>query len=156
MIIKGILEECLTDYKKIAMYIAMPFCSFKCDKENGCNLCQNSKIINEPDIEIKIEDLIKKYDNNPLTKAIILSGLEPFDSLDIEEFIEEFRKNHYDDIVIYTGYTEEEILESSSWIFKYQNIIIKFGRFRPNQESHFDEVLGVKLISPNQYAKRFN
>ena len=35
---------------------------------------------------------------------------------------------------------------------KFANVIIKFGRFIPNQKPHFDEVLGVELASPNQYA----
>ena len=34
-------------------------------------------------------------------------------------------------------------------------IIVKFGRFRPNQEKHFDEVLGIYLASNNQYGKEF-
>ena len=36
----------------------------------------------------------------------------------------------------------------------YDNIIIKFGRYIPNQQSHFDIVLGVNLASDNQYAER--
>ena len=36
----------------------------------------------------------------------------------------------------------------------YGNIIIKFGRFIPNQPSIYDEILGVTLASNNQYAKR--
>ena len=39
---------------------------------------------------------------------------------------------------------------------QYDNIIIKFGRFIPNQEKHYDEVLGVELASPNQYARRIS
>ena len=61
-----------------------------------------------------------------------------------------------DDIVIYTGYTEAEC-KASCYIYdllRYKNIIIKFGRFVPNQEPHYDEVLGVMLASDNQYAKR--
>jgi hypothetical protein len=38
----------------------------------------------------------------------------------------------------------------------FSNIIIKFGRFIPNQEPHYDEVLGVKLASDNQYARRIS
>ena len=41
-------------------------------------------------------------------------------------------------------------------IILYSNIIIKFGRFIPNREPHFDEVLGVNLASNNQYAKRIS
>ena len=58
MIIKGIIDECIGDYKKTSMYVAMPYCSFKCDKENGMSLCQNSNLSNEPNIEISFEDLI--------------------------------------------------------------------------------------------------
>jgi hypothetical protein len=36
----------------------------------------------------------------------------------------------------------------------FDNIVIKFGRYRPGQQKHFDEVLGVELASDNQYAKR--
>ena len=34
----------------------------------------------------------------------------------------------------------------------WDNIIIKFGRFIPDQKSTFDSVLGVELASQNQYA----
>ena len=36
------------------------------------------------------------------------------------------------------------------------NIIIKYGRFIPHQEKHFDEILGVYLASDNQYGKRIS
>ena len=35
----------------------------------------------------------------------------------------------------------------------YKNVIVKFGRFIPNQESHYDKILGVNLVSNNQYSK---
>ena len=36
----------------------------------------------------------------------------------------------------------------------FKNIIIKYGRYIPDQEPHYDEVLGVNLASDNQYAER--
>ena len=72
------------------------------------------------------------------------------------DFIKAFRINHSNTIVIYTGYYESEIEEQLAKLRKFQNIIIKFGRFIPNQESHFDEVLGVYLASDNQYAKKIS
>jgi hypothetical protein len=36
----------------------------------------------------------------------------------------------------------------------FDNIIIKYGRYIPGQEKHFDETLGVYLASDNQYAER--
>lgn len=159
MKIKGIIDECIGDYKKTSMYIAMPYCSFKCDKENGIKLCQNSQLINEPDIDVSYEDLISRYLQNPLTEAIIFSGLEPLDSSqDLNKFIKIFRLFSDDDIVIYTGYTENEILTmfKGTSLLKEKNIIIKCGRYRPNQSPHYDELLGIELASDNQYAVRYN
>jgi hypothetical protein len=39
-------------------------------------------------------------------------------------------------------------------LWDYKNIIIKYGRYIPNQTPHYDEVLGVYLASDNQYAVR--
>ena len=36
------------------------------------------------------------------------------------------------------------------------NIVIKYGRYIPGQTPHYDEVLGVKLASDNQYAERIS
>lgn len=158
MKIKGMIFEDTINYKKISLTIMMPYCSFKCDKEYGSSICQNGALANSPNIEIDPEQIIKKYYlDNYLVDAIVFQGLEPFDSWnDLLSFIEEFRKVSSDDIVIYTGYNENEIAEKIELLSQYDNIIIKFGRYVPNQESHFDEVLGVKLASSNQYAKKIS
>ena len=80
------------------------------------------------------------------------------DFFDALAFIKTLRYGYkcQDDIVIYTGYTEEECWKRG-WIellSKVPNIIIKFGRFIPGQEKHLDAVLGVQLASDNQYAQR--
>ena len=152
--LKGIIEEDFVNFKQPAMLLMFPFCNFKCDKENQNQFCQNDKLISQPDIEIMTEKLIERYLLNPITSAFIFSGLEPFDSQhDLFDLVIAIRKHTTDPIIIYTGYTEEEIKQSNSWALEEKNIIIKYGRFRPNQESHFDEVLGVDLVSDNQYAK---
>lgn len=164
MLIKGLVDEDFIQYKKPSMFIIFPFCNFKCDREAGCSICQNSQLAHEPDIDISIIEIVSRYVKNPITKAIVMGGLEPFDSRLLINLIKEFRKYTNDDIVIYTGYTEEEIKNSSWTLFpseyeqlqQYKNIIIKFGRFIPNQEKHYDEVLGVELASPNQYARRIS
>ena len=164
MLIKGLVDEDFVNYKKPSMYIAFPNCSFKCDKEAGCAICQNSQLANEPSIEFNVNQMVERYINNPITSAIVCGGLEPLDSWDdLLALIINLRYYTNDDIVIYTGYTEEElestyinanlILETLSL---YENIIIKFGRFIPNQEKHYDETLGVELASPNQYARRIS
>ena len=164
MLIKNLIDEDFVNYKKPSMFIAFPRCSFKCDKEAGCAICQNSALANEPNIDISVKEIIYRYINNPITKAVVCGGLEPFDSwADLSELISEFRKHTDDNIVIYTGYTEEE-LESTYFnasiipeeLQEFPNIIIKFGRFIPNQEKHYDEILGVELASPNQYARRIS
>ena len=40
-------------------------------------------------------------------------------------------------------------------IIIYPNIIIKFGRFIPDDIEYFNEDLGVNLASKNQYVVRF-
>lgn len=99
-----------------------------------------------------------RYINNPITKAIVLQGLEPFDSWEeVKELLFEFRIHEacLDDIVIYTGYNKDEIADKVEFIrHMYSNIIIKYGRYIPDQDPHYDCVLGVKLASDNQYAER--
>ena len=143
------------------MFIIMPHCSFKCDKENGCLMCQNSSLVHEPTHDVDTELLVRRYLHNPITKAVVFGGLEPFDTAEeMSNFIDILRAAYgrNDDIVIYTGYTEEELADNQyhNWIISRRNIVIKYGRFRPNQTPHYDEVLGVNLVSDNQYARRYD
>jgi len=157
MIIKGIIDEDFVNYKKPAMVIEFPYCDFKCDKECGKSICQNSSLVNEPNIEISFNNICSRYLFNPITEALIFQGLEPLDSpSDVYNLIFTLRKrfNCYDDIVIYTGYNRDEIIPLISKLRLFKNIIIKYGRYIPDQESHYDEVLGVNLASDNQYAER--
>ena len=164
MKVKGLIDECFSDYKKPAMYIATPYCSFKCDKDNGCAVCQNSELAHKPTYDIPTRYLVNRYLENPITKAVIFSGLEPFDSMDeVEEFVKMLRDEYKcnDDVVIYTGYTKDEVhLDDSgrmehatyNWLKHYPNIYIKFGRYLQGGKPHYDEVLGVVLASDNQYG----
>lgn len=158
MILKGVIFEDFVNYRKPSMVLEFPICkNFKCDKECGERVCQNSLLAQSPNIEIYPISLIKKYLNNPISEAIVCQGLEPFDSWpDLIDFLYCFRKYSQDDFVIYTGYTEKEIQDKIDILKNFKNVIIKFGRYIPNQPKHFDEVLGVSLASPNQYAKILN
>ena len=154
MLVKGIIDEDFVNYKKPCMVIAMPYCSFKCDKECGKPVCQNGALTTAKNITIAADEIITRFFSNDISQAICFQGLEPFDSWDdLFYFICKFRKQSNDDIVIYTGYTEEEITDKILLIKDKPNIIIKFGRFIPDQQPHFDEILGVNLASDNQYAK---
>ena len=156
MKIKGIIAEDFINYKKPSMVIEFPYCNFKCDKECGQQVCQNSSLAKSPTYDISINKIVLFYLQNIITEAIVFQGLEPFDSIvEMHNLIKEFRKCTDDDIIIYTGYDEEEILSEILDLEKlYKNIIIKFGRFIPNQTYHYDNILGVKLASDNQYAKK--
>ena len=153
MTVIDIVETDIANYKVPSMYIVMPYCTFKCGKEN----CQNSNLVNNTLIDISVDEVIKRYENNKLTEAVVFGGLEPLDSInDLKEFISKFHPYYSDPIVIYTGYTEEEVTEKFSWLFLFDNIIIKYGRYIAGQKPHFDELLGVELASDNQYAKGYN
>ena len=152
MLLKGIISEDFVNYKKPSMLIAFPYCSFKC----GSELCQNSNLANQPSMNIDQFIIRKEYHNNNITEAIVCQGLEPFDSWeDIKHLIACLRviDKCHDDIVIYTGYNEDEIQDKINWLSKFDNIIVKFGRYIPGHEPHYDEVLGVYLASDNQYAR---
>lgn len=154
MVIKGVTAEDFSNYKKPSMFIAFPSCSFKCDKECGMQVCQNSALAKSRYLNIDADIIVKKYLDNPITKAVVCGGLEPFDSWsDLLLFIEKFREKSQDDIVIYTGYYKEEIADKINILKRFPNIIIKMGRFVPGREKHYDKVLGVELASPNQYAE---
>ena len=80
MILRGLVDEDIVNYYKTSMYLIFPHCSFKCDKECGASVCQNSLLSCAPTIEISSEDICERYINNPLTSAVVCGGLEPFDS----------------------------------------------------------------------------
>lgn len=159
MLIKGIITDDTVNYKKISLTIMMPKCDFKCDKECGLRVCQNSQLASQNDINIKDINVFldKYYFDDTLENALVFQGLEPFDTWeDLLEMITCFRSKSDDDIVIYTGYREEEITDKVMELKKFSNIIIKFGRFVPDKDHHIDELLSVELASPNQYAKRIS
>ena len=158
MHVKGVETERFQDYKYPSMFIAFPKCSFKCDKECGRRVCQNSALASAPTKEISAGDIVWKYLTNPITKAVICGGLEPFDSFDeLVELVSKFREAQCDDdIVIYTGYRKSEIPEQLKVLAQFQNIVVKFGRFVPDKATHYDQVLGVQLANDEQYGERIS
>jgi len=165
MKIKNLIDEDFTNYKKPSMFIGTSSCDFKCDKECGKPVCQNSELAKAPSIEIDDEKIIKRFNSNPITEAIVFGGLEPLYGSglnhvgDFHHFsyrIPELNKGT--DIVVYTGYYPSEI-HYSDFQFWYSmtnaikgNLIFKFGRFIPDRPHRFDEALGVELASDNQFA----
>ena len=165
MLIKNLIDEDFCQYKKPSMFIGMPKCSFKCDKECGEPVCQNSELAAAPSIDMNPVEIATRFYNNPISEAIVFGGLEPFDSLlDMCELLSilyalynsSSNIKEAPDIVIYTGYYPDEIKDKLDVlrIYKGMNIIIKFGRFIPNKPHRFDEVLGVELASDNQWGEK--
>lgn len=160
MQLKGIIDCDFVNYKLPCLTLEFPYCTMKCDKLNGRPICQNSALAHEPNLEINNDQIWQIYKENPLTQAFCCQGLEPFDSpMDLLNFISFIRldKKCNDPIVIYTGYNKSEayfpFLYEFQVVHKYANIIIKWGRYIIGDEPHYDEVLGVKLASNNQYAE---
>lgn len=157
MKLRGLSDEDFLQYQKPAMFVIFPYCSFKCDKENGSQVCQNWALSQATLVEITAQQLVQRYLENSITEAVVCGGLEPLDSFeDVLSLIKELRRYCNHPVVIYTGYREEEVVEKIEALQKFDNIIVKFGRFKPNQKPHFDSVLGVSLASNNQYAKKIS
>ena len=159
MILKGLIDEDFVNYHTPSMVLFFPNCTFKCEKDCGERVCQNGTLAKSPDIETNIHQICIRYLVNTVTHAIVCGGLEPMDSFDdLYSFIKTLRYEYKceDDVVIYSGYTLDECNEQG-WIKKlavFDNIIVKFGRYIPNQDGCYDKVLGVNLASNNQYAMR--
>lgn len=155
MTIKGIKDEDFTNFKLPSMFISTACCSFKCETESGVRCCQNSGLAKQSAFETDDSWMILRYLSNPITKAIIFGGLEPMDQFqELCGFLQKLRELHgcTDPVVIYTGYEPEEIGPEVEVLRNFKPLIVKFGRFIPNQPSKYDETLGVMLASPNQRA----
>lgn len=121
--------------------------------------CQNDGWRKEDAKHIDDYELAGRYMNNPITSAIVFGGLEPLEQFtELYNFIECLRLHCRcnDDVVIYTGYNYDEISNNVEILKKFPNIIFKYGRYVPNSEPRFDEVLGVTLASNNQYGEKIS
>ena len=159
MNVKTIQDETFQDYKKPSMLISSIGCNWKCltELELDVSICQNCELANMKDINISDVQIVERYMKNNITSAIVIGGLEPMLQIDeVISLILEFRKQTDDDIVIYTGYYPEELQDYILKLAKLKNIIIKFGRYIPNKPKRFDYVLGIELVSDNQFALKIS
>ena len=157
MRVKAIVEEDFINYKLPSMFISTCFCDYKCCTELGLDIgvCQNAPLAQSDNIDIPDQTIYEHFVNNPITKAIVVGGMEPMIQIsEVIDLINLFRSQNEDcPFVIYTGYYPNEIFEQLERLKQYKNIIIKFGRYIPNRQPIYDEVLGVTLASSNQYAE---
>lgn len=160
MKIKNIVDEDFVNYKVSSMFIGLGTCNWKCCIEANIpvTVCQNSDLAKQKDIDIPIDEIFNRYISNPISEAIVIGGLEPMMQFeDVYNLIKYFRSKGVNDaFVIYTGYYPNEVQNKIKKLKSLKNIICKFGRYIPNQEKHFDKVLGVNLVSDNQYGEVFS
>lgn len=154
MKIKGLIDEDFVNFKLPCMFISIGTCNWKCCKEANLpiTVCQNSSLAMQEDFDISVDEIFNRYITNPITEAVTVGGLEPMSQFDdIYNLIKYFRSKQCNDIfVVYTGYYPDEITSQLEKLKILGNIIFKFGRYVPNNKSHYDEVLGINLISDNQ------
>lgn len=160
MRLKAIKEEDFVNYKKPALFLGTCICNWKCCSEIGedKSMCQNSPLAQAKIKEFDNNLLFNIYTNNSITESIVIGGLEPMLQFEeVYDLIKIFRKQGcMDDFVIYTGYYKEEIKDKIEKLKYFENIIVKFGRFVPNNQKHYDSILGVELASDNQYAEKIS
>lgn len=150
MKLSQVIIEDYVQYKLPSLFLGTSQCF------RNCPNCQN-KELREKSLDIPNSKIIEGYMINPLTKAIVLGGLDPMDTFDeVRCFYAEFRSLSNDPLVIYTGYAEHEIEDKINVLKSLGGkIVIKFGHYIEGHIPHWDEVLGVRLASDNQYAKEF-
>ena len=157
MRVKAIVAEDFINYKLPSMFISSCFCDYKCCTELGIDMgvCQNAPLAQIESKDINDQIIFEQFVNNPITKAVVIGGLEPMIQInEIVDLIKLFRNQGENcPFIIYTGYYPNEIPKPLERLKQYKNIIIKFGRYIPNQKPHYDEILGVSLASLNQYAE---
>ena len=154
---KAIIAEDFINYKLPSMFISTCYCDWKCCTEAGVDIgvCQNAPLSKSEIKDIDNQVIYEHFVNNPITKAVVVGGLEPMIQInEVIDLINLFRiQGENCPFVIYTGYYPNEIPEPLDRLKQYKNIIIKFGRYIPNKQPKYDEVLGVTLASSNQYAE---
>ena len=157
MRVKAIVAEDFVNYKLPSMFISTCFCDYKCCTELGLDIgvCQNAPLAQSENVEIPDQTIYEHFVNNPITKAVVIGGLEPMIQInEVVDLIKLFRNQGEDcPFVIYTGYYPNEIPEPLERLKQHKNIIVKFGRYIPDSQSKYDEILGVTLASSNQYAE---
>ena len=147
MRVKGIVAEDFVNYKFPAMFINTSLCDFKCCRGQHLDtgICQNAPLAKAPTQDVPDTVLYEKFSANPITKAVVIGGMEPFLQIDeVESLLSLFREK---------GDHPEEILEHLARLRKYGNVIVKFGRYIPGRPERYDGILGVTLSSDNQFGK---
>ena len=99
-----IVDEDFVNYKIPSMFIATCQCDWKCCRDAGqdVSMCQNAVTAKQPDIVLPDDEIFRRYISNPITRAVVIGGLEPMLQADeVFELICYFRfRGCQDDFVI--------------------------------------------------------
>ncbi len=116
--IAGIIKESIVDGPGIRFVIFTQGCI------HNCKNCHNPETHDlNGGYNIEIDEIFNMIDKNPLLDGITLSGGEPF--LQYEESLEICKRavERNLSIIVYTGYTFEEIIEKSSKNIKLKEFL---------------------------------
>lgn len=143
------VRETITDYRKSTLYLCGYICTL------GCKDCFHNELKKNHPTTLSIEKLFTDYISTTSCDAILFSGLNWLEQIEeLFVLIHYIRSNHINkDIVIYTGYDKHEISDKIAMLSKFDNIIIKYGRFDATLPPRYDDVLGITLASSNQWAE---
>lgn len=157
MRIKNLMVEDFVNYKKPSLFLGTCFCDWKCCKEQNLDVgvCQNTPLAKYSTLELANEAIYELFTCDKITEVVVIGGLEPMLQIDeLVSLIGFFREQGETcPFVIYTGYYPHEIEGQLERLKQFKNIIVKYGRYVPDDEERYDEVLGVILASSNQYAE---
>ena len=142
-------------------------CSYNTARTNGARLLANANIKEYIDevMSAKDESRIASQDEILQILTDIARGVTEEEVVQFSQLGEELRTTRKPTIKDRMGmssidyatlFKKEEILNHINWLQQFENIIIKFGRYIPNQGKHFDEILGIWLSSDNQYAEEIS
>ena len=158
MRVKSIVAEDFCNYKQPSLFIVSAFCDWKCCTELGMDVsvCQNAPLASQLTQDVPDTAILTAFVENPITQAVVIGGLETMLQInELRALISLFRHaNVRCPFIIYTGYIPDEIDSELQLLRQFENIIVKFGRYNPNRPPKHDPILGITLISDNQYAEQ--
>lgn len=118
--IAGIVNESIVDGPGIRMAIFVQGCPHKCE---GCHNPQTHDFDSGSDV--LIDEIIEKMGKNPILKGITLSGGEPFCKAPELYMIAKAAHEKKLDVITYTGYSIEEILNEVEKNRDFKNLLLE-------------------------------
>ena len=104
--IAGVADESIVDGPGIRYVVFVQGCPHRC---RGCHNAQTHDF--EGGTDVFIEDILAEIDADPLITGVTFSGGEPFCQTEALCRLAEGVKQRQKDLMVYSGYTYEELLE---------------------------------------------